>query len=87
MTYGLSRDDAGRILEVEGHQRRRPALRADIVVELLQRSDGPSHRDDMRSRLGEGQCSGATDPARSDYMSLILIGAGLIMMAWGLNGF
>ena len=46
--------DGGKILEVERHQRRRAALRPDLVVELLERADRPCHRDDVRSRLGEG---------------------------------
>ena len=56
--------EAGKVLHIERHQRRRTAGRARRVVELFQRADGAGDRDHMRARRApgrapwRGQCRG-----------------------------
>ena len=56
--------DAGAVLEVERHQRRRRRAALICVVELLEPADGARDRDDMRAGRGKRRRRRTADAAR-----------------------
>ena len=56
--------NAGVVLEVERHERRRSAQRLDRVVEFFKPADRARERDDMGARFRQRECGGVADAAR-----------------------